>query len=212
MFHLKMEARQRAFAERLTGTRRSGSVLAPHGQAAGRDTRQETAGAIGGKAASRPDDARQHAQPRAARSRRHLQGLRPPHHGERRCLPRRYACSGARAADAVPKCGQRGASVRLDWTQIRQPWTPRHDSIGSSDLTGLDATAPNRKTTNHRLDSTDMSVLATRKPMKFPTTSSQSRLAARRALGSLNQQPPRTTWPRSLQPVVHAEPSFGAPL
>jgi hypothetical protein len=54
---------------------------------------------------------------------------------------------------------------------------------------------------------------ARRKPMSLPrlTASSQSRLAARRAPGWRNQEPPRTTrQPQSPPPSFpHAEPSFG---
>jgi hypothetical protein len=58
-----------------------------------------------------------------------------------------------------------------------------------------------------------VSVLPTRKPrlLFLITVVSQRRLAERRLSGPLNQEPPRMA--RRLQtPVVHAEPSEGAPL
>ena len=58
--------------------------------------------------------------------------------------------------------------------------------------------------------SQDVSVLATRKPMASIAPPNHSREAARRYHGILFQAPPRATRVMQL-PIVHADPSLGAP-
>jgi hypothetical protein len=84
-----------------TGNAPPAAVLFPHGQTAERDTWQEAASAVRGQAAGRGGDARQHAKPRPAFPRCHLQGLRLPHHRQCGRLPGRRRGAVVRTADAV---------------------------------------------------------------------------------------------------------------
>jgi hypothetical protein len=69
-----------------------------------------------------------------------------------------------------------------------------------------------RRTLAHLVDDEEVSVLATRKPMKMLRSSVRSRLrrAARRPAGKLYQEPPRLTR-NSQSPDIQGEPSEGAP-
>jgi hypothetical protein len=103
----------------------------------------------------------------------------------------------------------RGSTQKLWIARSREPRTIDSPRGGSNAIEPPHFRGVTAKHIN-RLDH-GPTVLATRSPNPLPPLGYRLRRAERRNFGAVYHEPPRITWPSLQDPVVHAEPSAGAP-